>query len=237
MDFSTIIKGLVDQNSRISLRQGEITAVTNSGGIYYLTIKISGNTETVSNIRYLSSLTPRIGGVVYLQINGNDIFAVDELAGADKTLAVRAERTTNQSIANATSTAVSFDTDNSDSWGIWSVGAATRLTAPIPGRYLAIGYLHFASNDNGIRSGIIRTDGSSVIAQQDVVVRNTVVTGGGVTQTNTAYVIKLNVISAPFTLATNQYVELLAYQDSGGALDIVGTGAPKPSLSLIYLGP
>lgn len=237
MEFADIISKLVDKSARIALRQAEITAVSNSSGTYYLSVKISGDTTTISNVRYLSSLTPRVGAIVFLQINGNDIYAIDELAGADKTLAVRAELTTNQSIANATATAISFDSDNSDSWGIWTSGNATRLTAPIPGRYLAIGHLHFASNDNGIRSGIIRSNGSTEIAQQDVVVRNTVVTGSGVTQTNTAYAIKLNVVSLPVTLATNDYLELLAYQNSGGALDVVGTSSPKPSLSLIYLGP
>lgn len=237
MEFADIISKLVDKSARLALRQAEITAVTNSSGTYYLTLKISGDTTTVSNVRYLSSLTPRVGDIVFIQINGNDIYAIDSLAGADKTLAVRAERTTDQVIPDAANTAVTFDTDNSDSWNVWDVANATRLTVPIPGRYLCIGHLFFAANDNGIRRCIIRLNGSTDIAEQDVVVRNTVVTGAGVTQTNTAYAVKMNAVSTPQTFATNDYIELVAFQNSGGPLNITGTGAPKPSLSLIYLGP
>jgi hypothetical protein len=233
MEFSTIIKGLVEQNSRQAIRQGEITAITNDSGTYYLTVKISGDTTTISKVRYSSSLTPRVGQIVFLQINGNDIYAIDELAGADKTLAVRAERTTNQSIPDSANTAITFDTDNSDLWGVWNSGNATRLTVPIAGRYVAIGQLHFAAADNGIRRAIIRQDGSTDLAEQDIVVRNTTVAGA----TYTAYAVKLNVMTLPFTLAANAYIELIAFQNSGGAIDVVGTSNPKPSLSLIYLGP
>ena len=54
MDFSTIIKGLVDQNSRIAIHQAVVQS-TQAGPPASLTIRLSGDATNLTGIRYLSS--------------------------------------------------------------------------------------------------------------------------------------------------------------------------------------
>jgi len=79
MDFSTIIKGLVDQNSRIAIHQAVVLA-TAAGPPASLSIALSGDGTALTGIRYLSSYSPTVADVVFCLINAGDILVLGKLA-------------------------------------------------------------------------------------------------------------------------------------------------------------
>ena len=79
MEFSTIIKGLVEQNSRIAIHQAVVQSST-AGPPASVTIRLSGDTTNISGIRYLSSYSPTNSDVVFCLINAGDIFVLGKLA-------------------------------------------------------------------------------------------------------------------------------------------------------------
>jgi hypothetical protein len=79
MDFSDIIKKLVDQNVRISFHQGVVQS-TSASPVNSVTVRISGDSTNISGVRYLSSYTPTVDDVVWILINGGDLIVLGELA-------------------------------------------------------------------------------------------------------------------------------------------------------------
>ena len=161
-----------------------------------------------------------------LQVNKNDIVVLGALASTLKTLAPTAERSTTQTIPTATQTKVEFDQVINDAWNCWdSSPNPTRLTAPIDGMYLAVGTVAFEASSSGHRALNILLNNTTEICRSDFP------TVGNSVDTHTT------VTSPTFQMATGEYIELRAWQNSGSDLDIVATGDHDPTLSLIYLGP
>ena len=123
-------------------------------------------------------------------------------------LAVRVYRSGGaQSIADATTTAVIFDAVRYDLGTYWTSGAATRLTAALDG-YFAIGaWFDYATNGTGVRVLQIRLNGTTTIAED---VRS------AVTGTDTMQTVDTN-----YYLTRGDYVEMLAFQTSGGPLNLI----------------
>jgi hypothetical protein len=121
----------------------------------------------------------------------------------------------NQSIANATETALTFDTEVYDVGAVHSTSSNTsRFTVPTGGGglYIAIGQIEFASNVTGQRQMRIRANGGASAYSGWVVVQ-AVTTGGAATKFQTMTIL---------ALAAADYVEFMVYQDSGGALNATG---------------
>jgi hypothetical protein len=78
MDFADIIKGIADQNNRLAIHYGVVTAKTNSNT--RISVRISGGTEVLTGIRYLHSYAPTVDDVVVLLVNKGDIIALGDLA-------------------------------------------------------------------------------------------------------------------------------------------------------------
>lgn len=123
----------------------------------------------------------------------------------------------NISISNNSNTALTFDSERFDSdpnGGIHSTGSNTsRLTCQTAGAYIVGGNVSWAANATGTRQLQIRKNGTTVIAFE---VRASV--GAG---TNTVMHVAT---PGPVVLAATDYVELMAYQDSGGALNALVAG-------------
>jgi len=135
---------------------------------------------------------------------------------------VRANRTTNQSISNVTDTAIQLnDADTFDSNSLHdTVTNNTRLTASVAGKYMVCGEVTFAASTGGTqRYARIRKNGSSTQAT----CRDSQAPATGVTPTVQ--------VTAFVSLAATDYVELMAYQDSGGALNV-----SDAKLSMVLLG-
>jgi hypothetical protein len=187
------------------------------------TITIGGDTTQISGVRYLAP--PRPNAPCIIAVDGLDLFVVGQLGAATGTLAPRASRSTNQSIPDATDTAIAFDAVQSDAWQTWILGNQTRMTAPLTGRYMATGSCSFAGNATGFRAIWIDKDGTTDLARVQV----TNAGGGQPTW--------LAVTTHAFDMTQGDYIRLMVRQTSGGALAVQGNSTFSPALSLIYLGP
>jgi len=78
MEIGHSLANIVDQNVRFAVRFGEVTAKTTSPAT--ISVKISGSSTAISNIRHLQSYVPLVGDIVVLIVNKGDIFALGDLA-------------------------------------------------------------------------------------------------------------------------------------------------------------
>jgi hypothetical protein len=149
------------------------------------------------------------------------------VGGSPTFVGANATKQANQSLANVTVTSIAFDgTDILDTNGFHDPSSNnTRMTIPsgYGGKYLIQGTLEFASNTTGGREVYIRKNGSTNLQaiQTDA--------EGSLTMT----------ISGTYDLAVADYVEIRAYQSSGGALDVWATASGYTNCSsfqITYLG-
>lgn len=116
---------------------------------------------------------------------------------------------TAQSVADNTSTALTSNEENFDNDAMHSnVTNTSRITCNTAGRYQLIGTVVFAANATGIRQVTFRLDGTTTLVPN---VQVQAVSSGG---SSTAITLVGNV-----TLTAGQYVECMARQTSGGALN------------------
>lgn len=119
--------------------------------------------------------------------------------------------------------AIPFDSERWDTDGCHDNATNnTRLTAVTAGRYLITGNVTFAANANGGRFVAIRINGSDYQARQF---------SPGIA----SLTVSLNV-AAICDLEAGDYAELMAYQNSGGNLDIVKAGDYSPEFSMERIG-
>jgi len=77
MEFADIIKSIADQNNRIAIHYGKVTARTNSNT--RISVLISGGSTAITGIRYLDSYVPTVNDIVVLLVNKGDIIALGKL--------------------------------------------------------------------------------------------------------------------------------------------------------------
>jgi len=136
-------------------------------------------------------------------------------------ISCRVTRSTDQSISSGAWTAISFSSATWDDRPSslspqWSSGTPTRLTCRADGLYLITGHLSFAGNATGRRVARIFLNGSTEIALQS----------HPASSTNPVHL----TFSVLRKLTAGNYIELGAFQDSGGALNVL-TGTYTPVLS------
>jgi hypothetical protein len=128
----------------------------------------------------------------------------------------RVYNTAVQSLTNITVTPLLFNTEDYDLGSMHSTSVNTsRMTCPAngTGAYLAIGKVYFLGNATGVaRVARFRKNGSDDGTQT-------------VVPPATANPLTVNVMSI-LGMTPGDYIELCAYQDSGGALN-VGDGATR----------
>ncbi len=127
--------------------------------------------------------------------------------------AVRIYKNTATTLTTATATTIVFTTVRFDPFGMWSSGAATKLTVKVAGIYMAGAHLQYATNSGGQRTVILRRNGSGAIGSTKVAPEG----GGAVTQ-----IFAIGI----WEMVGDDYVEVRGRQDSGNDLDIdAGTAA------------
>ncbi len=133
----------------------------------------------------------------------------------------RSHQSVGQGINSATVTAMTLDTNDFNTDGMWSSGANTKFTAQIAGKYLCFGGVSWPSlNDTVDASIAVRKNGTTVYAE-----------------TNWT----MGVATSPFqtvtdilSLAATDYIEFVVSQNSGGA-QTLNTGQSTFG-GMIYLG-
>lgn len=122
----------------------------------------------------------------------------------------------NISITTATVTALTFNSERYDNGGLHDTGSNTsRLTAPITGLYSIGASVRYAANVTGIRNTLIRLNGATFIATDT----RTATAGGNATDVT---------LGAQYQMVAGDYVELVVFQDSGGALNVTSAGNLSP---------
>lgn len=155
-----------------------------------------------------------------LRVGGNVTLYGGFITGSTA-ISCRVIRSTDQSISSGAWTAISFSSATWDDRpsGVsaqWSSGSPTRLTCRANGLYLITGHLSFAGNSTGRRIGRVYLNGSTEIALQS----------HPAISTNPVHL----TFSVLRKLTAGDYIELGAFQDSGGALNVL-TGTYTPVLS------
>lgn len=136
-----------------------------------------------------------------------------------KRASVRAYNNANISIATATVTALTFDSERHDTDTMHSTSVNTgRLTATTAGKYLIWANVVIAANAAGLRIVSLRVNGSTIIGS---------VRALGSASTD-AYVN----LATVYSLAANDYVEVTVYQDTGGALNVLASAAVSPEAGM-----
>lgn len=166
----------------------------------------SGSLELTDGTTDLTSVTKiTVSGLVV----GGSSAAATLTAKQDS---VKVHNSANQSCANNTETLLTWDTEDWDTNNLHSTSSNTsRLTCQVAGKYLVCGTIEFAENATGFRQVAVRKNGTD---------QGYTTTPG--TATDTADVTFLYILD----LAVNDYVEVTAMQNSGGALN-VDSGAPS----------
>lgn len=115
----------------------------------------------------------------------------------------------NQSIANATKTIISWESESIDDLGAWVSTSASRLTVPVGVTRVALNVnLEWQSDSTGIRDVWFLKNGAGFPGQSYE--RKA---AAGNTQTNVA--------SPVLPVVAGDYFEARVYQDSGGSLTIL----------------
>jgi len=129
------------------------------------------------------------------------------------------------SLANSTDTIVNWDTEEFDTDSFHStVTDTSRLTVPVgkAGKYVFGCNATFDANGTGLRNIAVRLNGSTIIATNTA--WNTSASGNAGATIIRAYV-----------FAENDYIELRAFQSSGGTLSLLG-GTSANQFFMYYLG-
>ena len=77
MDFGEIVKSIANQNNRVAIHYGKVTALTNTNT--RISVLVSGSSTAITTVRYLSSYTPSLNDIVVLLVNKGDIIALGKL--------------------------------------------------------------------------------------------------------------------------------------------------------------
>lgn len=153
-------------------------------------------------------VTVAAGGV---NVNGGGVIVTAGQFDSTSQLSARATQTVAQSIPNTTDTAITFSGTHHNQGAVWDVANPTRLTVPVGGAgiWLFVGNMTLAGSAGGsMRQLFIRGNGSVLLALQTA--NPNAVTGQ----------VNLSLITS---VLDTEYVELVVYQNSGGALNTSGS--------------
>lgn len=129
----------------------------------------------------------------------------------------------NISAANGASTLLTFNSERYDLAGLHSTSVNTgRLTAPVAGRYAIVAHVTFDTNATGNRQVLVEVNGATLIAADS---RNAV--SGSATHI---------AVATEYELAAGDYVQVYAFQNSGGALNVLALSNFSPEFAIHLLG-
>ena len=129
----------------------------------------------------------------------------------------------NISVPNSIGTSLTFNSERFDTDAYHSTVSNTdRLTAPVAGTYLISGTVRFESNATGVRQvTVVLNSGSPIVFF--------------LTDAVSANVTVLNV-STVYQLAAGDYIQLRAFQNSGGSLNVEAQTSYSPEFMIARLG-
>jgi len=139
MDLNYLVTQIKANPQGLRVRQGKVVVVNSDRT---MDVQIAGDTNTLPSVRYLSNYAPKPDDQVWLLNNGADLMGFGMIAGADRTLAPTAFRSTAQTIPTATQ-------------------------VPLTGRYIITGNVAFEASASGHRAINILKNNSVELARSD----------------------------------------------------------------------
>ena len=131
-------------------------------------------------------------------------------------------RTTDQSVPNATFTAISWNTEDNDTLGAWAAGSPTRITIPSNGLYLMMCNVKFNGGSGGERQLRFYLNSTKYISTQVIPIAGN---PQGL------------VIATLRRFTAADYVEAMVYTSSGAGVTINGGIEPETNyMGVIKLG-
>ena len=139
---------------------------------------------------------------------------------------VRAYKNATQSISDSTATAVTYAAESYDSDGFHDNSTNnSRFTVPTGkgGYYLCIAQNSYANAAGGSRATNLRINGTTYTTQSEI---------PGASSGRAAMTYAVDVLN----LSAGDYVEVMAYQTSGGSLNLVNDGTNISYFSMVKVG-
>lgn len=136
----------------------------------------------------------------------------------------KVRQTVAQSLTNSTATPITFTTEDVDTSGMHSTSSNTsRIVATVAGWYMCNGNISYASNATGIRTTAWQVNGTPI-------------NGAGTSTTPvTGVSTRCGAVGTLLFLNVGDYVELLAFQSSGGALLTAVSGSEQSTISVAFV--
>lgn len=136
----------------------------------------------------------------------------------------RCRQTVAQSQANNVSTSITLDTEDVDSSGMHSTSVNTnRFTAVYPGWYEGYGNFTWVANATGIRVISWNTNGGAINGSGDLFIGN----AGATNRLASAGVL--------IFLNAGDWMEMLPFQNSGGAINSSVSGSEQPTVQVKWI--
>lgn len=207
--------------SASSFRRKRLLLIGNRGNTF-LRLRHNSSSSTAANRFGLPAngdwlLGPQGYGLLYYDV-GSQIW---RLVNAWEPVSVRAYLTADQSVANDIWTKITLNGEDFDHPnGLFDPTTNYRFTAPIGGRYPVAAAVRFDTGAGNVAIRILK-NGATVVAEH--------YTGVGLSSGHTA------VVADVYQLAQGDYLELYAYQNSGGAANAIG-GTQFTHMSVHYIG-
>lgn len=217
MDIREVVDTLKGDSSGVRLRQGAIVSVQANGTC---TVTVAGSTTQVAGVKVMSSCCPVPGASCWLAVDGRDVFVLGTLAPTGPAFVVVKRATSAQPIPDSTYTEVSFNTEQSDTAGMWDAGTPGRTTCLVPGIYALAGSVMWDNSTIGTRTARLMLNGASALAFDKTEAFST-------SHTNTVVSIS--------ALSLGDYISLDVLQNSGSALNVLNDSATF--LRAVWIGP
>ena len=162
-------------------------------------------------------------------VSGDSLIKKNSLSGnrlkASSMPGARVYNTGTQSIASGVGTALTFTNADFNVGGTWSLSAPDRLTAKKAGVYVITASISWANDPAGVRDLSLKVNGATSIMT---------VSSAPVPSQNTA---PIENCATTFRLRAGDYVQAIAFQTSGGALDSWNGAHETPTLSIDWIAP
>lgn len=228
-----------DAGTTVIMNSGSSTTITVNTGLFAAgdtvfivnqgagVCTITAGTATVSTAGSLTMSQNETGQLYFLSASAAIFSEYTQSASTPAFVGVSAYNSATQSIANDTFTARNYNTENFDTNTFHDNATNnTRFTIPTNygGKYLITAATRFATNSSGRRIVAPRKNGSTYIANTQEI---------GATSISAAE--PTIVMTSIVELVAGDYVELMVYQNSGGALNIAGT-TDQSTFSMQFLG-
>lgn len=138
--------------------------------------------------------------------------------------ACRVGNSGNISLANGALQALTFDTERFDTDTMHSTASNSgRITFTTAGLYQVSATAEFAPNATGVRGVGVKLNATTYImfSQHPTA-------GVGVSH--------VEGVSMPYKFAAGDYIEMIAYQNSGGALNVITLSNYSPEFAAVWIG-